>query len=146
MKVGFTGTGVGMTADQKRQLLWYLSGLDLREFHHGDCVGADAEAHEIAQLLDARMIIIHLPDNDSKRAFCMSRYYMPAKPYLERNKDIVDSTDFLLACPRQFAEQTRSGTWATIRYARKQGKPVVIFWPDGTVKNFERLVEPPTPA
>jgi hypothetical protein len=38
----------------------------------------------------------------------------------------------LAACPKG-PEERRSGTWATVRYARKTGKPVVIFWPDGTV-------------
>lgn len=54
------------------------------------------------------------------------------RPPLERNRDVVDASDVLLACPGGMAEEQRSGTWATIRYARKAGKPVVIVWPDGT--------------
>jgi hypothetical protein len=50
-----------------------------------------------------------------------------------RNHDIVDETELLIACPGELAEAVRSGTWATVRYARKLGRPIVIFWPDGSV-------------
>lgn len=32
-------------------------------------------------------------------------------------------------------EEQKTGTWYTIRYARKQNKQIVIFWPDGTITN-----------
>lgn len=53
-------------------------------------------------------------------------------PYLARNCVIVDEADILLACPKGPEEQ-RSGTWATVRYARKQNKRIVIVYPDGTI-------------
>lgn len=44
----------------------------------------------------------------------------PAKPYLERNKDIAnEGIDGLIAAPSGWVEELRSGTWATVRYARK---------------------------
>jgi hypothetical protein len=52
-----------------------------------------------------------------------------AKHPLERNHDIVDQTDFMIAAPFTESEVLRSGTWSTIRYARKQGKEVYIFTP-----------------
>ena len=55
------------------------------------------------------------------------------RPYLSRNKDIVRETDMLIATPAEAEEQRRSGTWSTIRFARKLGKPVFVIWPDGTV-------------
>src|SRR5258706_311318 len=54
---------------------------------------------------------------------------LPAKDYIARNHDIVDDTDILYACP-DGPEKVRSGTWATIRYALKQKKKVVIFHPE----------------
>ena len=39
MKVGFTGTRLGMSQNQKEQFVLKLSELDVHEFHHGDCVG-----------------------------------------------------------------------------------------------------------
>jgi hypothetical protein len=61
----------------------------------------------------------------------------PPKPYLERNRDIVDSTELLIACPKDMTESS-GGTWATVRYARKQKKPIVVVWPDGSVTEENR--------
>jgi hypothetical protein len=58
---------------------------------------------------------------------------MPAKPYLVRNHEIVDDSQVLIAAPKEFTEQLRSGTWATIRYARKIGRTVRIVFPDGSI-------------
>lgn len=116
------------------------------EFHHGDCVGADKEAHEIADALGLT-IIIHPPEDEKKRAFCgrnKSFEHRPPKPYLTRNREIVDECQQLLACPSQLSEITRSGTWMTIRYSRsiRSDKPKhgpehsqdpLILYPDGSV-------------
>ena len=45
--IGFTGTRQGMTAEQKSALRNLLDG-GAGDFHHGDCIGADSEAHGIA--------------------------------------------------------------------------------------------------
>jgi hypothetical protein len=98
------------------------------EFHHGDCVGADAEADDLIAQIGGCKIVIHPPDNPRKRAFKTrypGRIVLPAKPYLMRNHDIVDATDILIAAPKTNEEELRSGTWATIRYAMKQGKEVL---------------------
>ena len=126
MKVGFTGTQVGMSDSQKEKLEVLLKGLNITEFHHGDCIGADAEAHEIANDLGLR-IVIHPPTNSSKRAYCIPNVLLDRKPYIERNHDIVDSCDLLVATPKSANEELRSGTWATIRYARKVNREVRIL-------------------
>lgn len=130
MKTGFTGTQRGMTTAQ-----WQVVGTFLRnshgKLHHGDCVGADAEAHDIALKLGLE-IVIHPPLYDTKRAFC-SGYHeirMP-KPYLSRNKDIVLETEQLIAAPGEEEEQVRSGTWSTVRYARSLKRAISIVLPDG---------------
>ncbi len=56
------------------------------------------------------------------------------KPYLKRNHDIVDESDILIGFPSSEEERLRSGTWATVRYARKTGKRIYIIFPDGKVK------------
>lgn len=103
--------------------------------HHGDCIGADAQAHELA--LDVGLLIaIHPPTVLRHRAFCKgaSQLY-PEKPYMDRNRDIVDMTSELIAAPATMIEEPRgSGTWATIRYARSMKVPVIIVFPDGTAK------------
>ena len=137
MKVGFTGTQHGMTMRQHRQLAAILRGLDVSEFHHGDCIGSDAEAHVIAQSLGIR-VVVHPPENDAKRAFvALSRgtaqrsaedIRVP-RPYLKRNQNIVSACKLLIAAPKQHREQRRSGTWATIRFANRNGVEVVIIVP-----------------
>jgi hypothetical protein len=39
--------------------------------------------------------------------------------YLQRNKDIVNNCNYLIACPYSNKEQLSSGVWSTIRYAKK---------------------------
>lgn len=132
-KVGFTGTRWGMTPHQSSSFLELVKTLNIVEFHHGDCVGADADAHHIIQSNTEAKIVIHPPNNESGRAFCEAECILPKKEYLVRNHDIVNSSDILIATPGECTEQLRSGTWATIRYARKAGKKVYIIVPDGKI-------------
>lgn len=83
-------------------------------------------------------VVIHPPKDESKRAFSIADEVRGAKPYLQRNKDIVDETDVLIATPKGNEEELRSGVWATIRYARKQKKKIVIIFPDGSIKEEEK--------
>ena len=57
---------------------------------------------------------------------------------------IVADADVMLACPPNYEEIKRgSGTWATIKFARKSGKPLAIVYPDGgfMVENWTDLPE-----
>ncbi len=114
MKIGFTGTQNGMTSAQ-RQTLFYLLSNEKGEFHHGDCIGADSDAHDIAESRGLEPII-HPPDIMRKRAFKKANQIRHTKPYLDRNKDIVNETE----------------TWSTIRYARKLKKKITIIYPNGS--------------
>ena len=78
-------------------------------------------------------IVIHPPKYNTMRAFCKSDFILPTKDYLERNQDIVDSCDILIAFPATETEDLRSGTWATIRYARKQNKKIIIINTNGKI-------------
>jgi len=132
MRIGFTGTQKGMWPFQKLKLRYLLTTANAKgynEFAHGDCIGADQMAHDIAIELGYK-IIIHPPINASKRAFCCENAYevKDAKEYLDRNHDIVDSSDVMIATPEQDTEQVRSGTWATIRYAKKKKKKMIIIY------------------
>lgn len=134
MKIGFTGTQRGMTEAQKECVRVLLAAYGLEsEFHHGDCIGADAEAHQLAWIRDIK-VVIHPPKNPNKRAFCQGAWIeREPKNYLSRNHDIVDAASVLIATPGEAEEQLRSGTWATIRYARKRGKRVMLVRPDGSI-------------
>ncbi len=133
MKVGFTGTQQGMTEQQKIRFSRLVQKvLDIDEFHHGDCIGADCEAHDLVEGgFGNAQIIIHPPADCSKRAYCAGAEVRPSRSYIQRNHDIVNEVEKLIATPAG-PEITRSGTWATIRYARKTGIPIYIINPDGT--------------
>jgi hypothetical protein len=141
--IGFTGTQSGMTEAQQATVHRLLLDLGAGAVHHGDCIGADDEADTIARELG---IVIHLhpPTDRTKRAFNVIDVDLyPEKPYLERNRDIIDACEALIAAPKETTETLRSGTWSTVRYARKQGKPVHICWPDGSVSE-EKPNGPPS--
>lgn len=125
MIVGFTGTRRGMNPWQRYLLENALVSLEVTELHHGDCVGSDAQANVVVQYLGLRTVI-HPPTDPKARAFCTYDEAREPCPYLERNHQIVDETDILIAAP-EGPEVVRSGTWATIRYARKLNRHVVIL-------------------
>ena len=138
MKVGFTGTRKGITLYARNKLFSVLRELMGNEFHHGDCIGADASAHTVASALEME-IHIHPPLEARARARTTGDVIYPPEHYLDRNHKIVDATQVLVACPNGVKEELRSGTWATIRYAKKQKKPIVMIYPDGSM---ERLNPP----
>lgn len=126
--VGFTGTQFGLTVPQSLVLADLLTVWE--ELHHGDCLGADAEAAELAKA-GGLWVVAHPPTNPAKRAFAHYDEQRGALPYLVRNQAIVDETRMLIACPTGVTEARRSGTWATVRYARSRGRTVIVIWPEG---------------
>ena len=128
MKIGFTGSRHGMTEAQQEQVKNLISSLGASEFHHGDCVGSDAQAHDVAKQLNLK-IVIHPPSVNKYRAHKSGDECKPAKPYLTRNKEIVKATDLMIACPSSSNATSRSGTWATIRFTQKSGKQIHILYP-----------------
>lgn len=141
--IGFTGTQRGMTKVQ-RDRLWELVQHRQFYFHHGDCVGADAEADEIVRRATGLYgVIMHPCTLADLRAFCTPRYPHdvvrdPKKP-LERDDDIVLESECLIAASKTRGPVLRSGTWATIRRAVAERRPVCVLYPDGGL-NF------PTPG
>jgi hypothetical protein len=74
------------------------------------------------------VVCIHPPDNPRMRGYNRGHLLMKEKPYLERNLDIIENADMLIACPvDKNREEVRSGTWSTIRHARKRGIKVVVM-------------------
>jgi hypothetical protein len=140
--IGFTGTKQGMTSLQKSQIRSIMesyresaSDASIIEFHHGDCIGSDAQADEIAREFGFKMVI-HPPVNPVARAFCDSRGPSELREpleYLARDKQIAWECFILLGTPRSANEEVRSGTWATIRYARKLKRSILIVQPNGVI-------------
>jgi hypothetical protein len=131
--IGFTGTQKGMTTQQEETVLYLLTptASAQEEFHHGDCVGADLQAAEIAHGLGYK-IISHPPINDSRRGWYEHNdVILPPKEYMLRNEDIADASETMIATPSTYGERNHSGTWATIRRARARKRLIYIVWPDG---------------
>jgi hypothetical protein len=100
--------------------------------HNGDCIGSDLNAATIWWAMGGR-VHGHPPENSSKRAFFKFDEVEAPLPYMERNTVIAQMGQFLVATPGESAEQLRSGTWSTIRRARKMGKRVLIVVPSGVI-------------
>jgi hypothetical protein len=137
---GFTGTRNGLTPKATKGLADLLVMLEPRQVSHGDCVGADNTVHYMALGLGIP-IGVRPPIDDRLRGWGSVHntlvYVYPAKPYIQRNHDIVNHTQYLIACPSTMAEVVRSGTWATVRYAGKQNKVVYLVYPDGRLDRRE---------
>jgi hypothetical protein len=133
-RVGFTGSRGEMTDVQHKSLHAALRALpSIVEAHHGDCIGADASFHALCEALRVP-VYIHPPSDGTFRARCQNAFYVaPEKDFLVRNRDIVKATGILLAAPRSEQEVLRSGIWATIRFARKSAKTILLVLPDGTL-------------
>lgn len=140
MIVGFTGTSGGLTPIQASTLQEFLAegtAMEyMRTFHEGDCVGADhSAAYIINNFRKDVQLVVHPPTNPRKRAFFLPEgcQVMPEAPYLERNHNIVAGCSVLVACPAELSEIVRSGTWATVRYARSNGATIYFVFPDGSL-------------
>ena len=134
--IGFTGTQVGPTDSQIAATTRTFVELGMTRLHHGSCIGADAWAHYLARVMGSA-VELHPPSITSKMARCemlSGEVTHRPRPYLDRNHDIVDCSLSLVANPKEEeAEELRSGTWATVRYARRLGRPVRIVRPSGRV-------------
>ena len=140
-RVGVTGARFVMPR-QLTTLYRVLDELNPRELHHGCCVGTDWLAHLWAKSRawdpDKNVIETGWPghDRNGESPHCFQTagegmWVEDPLPYLVRNRLIVRHTDILVACPLNMFEEVRSRTWATVRYARKLGRPVIYCWPNG---------------
>ena len=149
LQLGVTGTSKGMTEAQKVSVTFMLTKmLEMRFYkgvmNNGDCVGADATFFLIwndivinckVNDIEYDMTTVgHIPLRSNARAYLPFTILRKPKPYLERNQAIVDCSSVLIATPYEADEILRSGTWSTIRRARKKGIKIAIVRPDGTVK------------
>lgn len=135
-KIGFTGTRRGMTIEQRKRFIETITKLAVVEFHHGDCTGADAQAHAIVkQYAPSSKIVVHPPIEENRRAFCKGDMEFPCRAYLRRNRDIVNTIDLLIGTPCNDTPVRRgSGTWYTLGYAQKLGVARMIILPSGKVE------------
>ena len=135
--LGVTGTRSGMTDYQRKnmvELISYAIDVGLERggetyFHHGDCVGVDAQAAQIAKDLGC-IVVGHPPVKDNLRAFFDDDETLPVKGYFQRNRDIVESSELLSVVPWQMEWSNTGGTWYTHDYAIKKNKELIVLWPN----------------
>lgn len=143
--VGFTGTRRPLTPTQVETLADLFIELRFTTLHHGDCVGADEIAHRLAEELLHARVEVHPPVDNRHRARCLPRWGVVHEPlpYLDRDDVIVDVSPVLVAAPKEFTElpvggpRRGSGTWYTIRRARRLLRPLALVWLNGVV-TYER--------
>ena len=151
MKIGVTGTRNGMSEIQENKFKTILTNgikflyppLLSDEFHHGDCVGADVQAAQIAKNIGYR-IICHPPIVTELRGYFLSDDYRPPLTYFQRNRNIVDEIDFLFVLPMDNEPKEKGGTWYTFNYALRRNKPVMIIYPEGNSVYYHNPTKEPT--
>jgi predicted Rossmann fold nucleotide-binding protein DprA/Smf involved in DNA uptake len=105
------------------------------QFVTGGCVGVDAE---VARLATTFGVYVHtiIPWDRSRvdpewSAFCDSHELMPeGSSYADRNRRIVAMSDLLVGVaqhPEGHIGSRRSGTWQTLRIARRAGVPTRVI-------------------
>lgn len=123
-----------MTDAQRATLVDILSE-SIGWLHHGCCVGVDEQAHWLAFEMGTGSV--GHPPVDQRLMMSMTDdglqfiHLHDPKPYHDRNRDIVDACELLIAVPEHDREQPKGGTWYTVRYARQVEREHVIIWPDG---------------
>jgi hypothetical protein len=124
----FTGTRSGMTDAQKAEVERLFVELRITTLYHGASIGADEETSLIAQRLgiNVRAFPGNVDADRSKLAHA-DAWERPASP-LARSKAMVRRAHLVIAAP-DGPEKPRSGTWATIRFARGEGKTVHLVEP-----------------
>lgn len=134
MILSFTGTQVGINAWQREQVRKALEFYNPVAVSHGACFGADDEFDIESAARGIHRIIYpsnlrgksQWPERLRARGSCEIKHELPP---LTRNPLIVNESTLLIACPRTNYEVLRSGTWATVRYARKKSIPIILIYP-----------------
>lgn len=146
--IAFTGnSSVGFTDAQRDKFILLVAARTKGkpfEFHHGDCVKADEQAHAIIKKEFAGLATVHIwPGKSARpgklegmRANCFGEgdVMYPEMTFFARNRAMVDISDLLIGIPVADKELYHGGTWYTINYARKVKRDTLIVFPGGVVK------------
>ena len=148
LHIGFSGTRHGMTLLQRRAVYrvfrWYRDNRNAITVHHGSCVGADAEAHDIARMLGLAVALhpgVSADGSSPLRAECAmleGERVWREQHYLKRNQVIAACVGVLVAAPH--GERPSRGTNHAISCAVKLERPVVIVSADGHLQRVYPFV------
>jgi hypothetical protein len=138
-----------MTPWQQDELGKRLVELNCSELINGGCIGADEESILIALQVGVRIFhlypsylkhkqgeVVKVGDSGGQYVTRTLEVFGEVSIKIEkeeapltRNIKIVDESDILIACPKEHVHTLRSGTWATVRYAWKRKKKVIVIPP-----------------
>lgn len=140
VRIGFTGTRWGMSVEQKKAVADLVNELVNRderfEAHHGDCIGADSQFHDIVDVYPRRWIVGHPgpADDVGRQAGRLFDFRHGPLPHMRRNRAIVDISTVMIATPFEDEEQKHGGTWKTIGMTRRACRPLAIVLRAGDVR------------
>ena len=144
----FTGPRASdMTSEQRRSVIELLNKFRPSLINNGCAKGRDQELIEILIAMQLPLLLRLWPADkermDAIRVLTMGKLrteWRAIHDPLKRNRMMVDSAEWLLAVPDTTAPLPNgSGTWYTVKYALKNGCPVVMVWPNGDVQqNYGR--------
>jgi hypothetical protein len=136
--VGYTGTRHGMSQPQKEFVSHALFALCTDPvfrnmsnstfwFHHGDCVGGDDEATNMAREYGYK--IYRHPPTESVHNRALQRFDATDLPYSYsgRNQRIAIRAQTMIAAPAPKSV----GTWNAIKHVRALFKPLLIVHQNG---------------
>jgi len=137
-----TGTRHGGTPYQIASVGWLWSRYGIKELHDGDSIGVDEQLYYLGHAFGAH-ITLHPPTNEKYRAFCglldcvlidpEHTTILPEKGYHARDRDMVDEAEVIVSVQWKPVELDYGGTRYTTDYAREQGKPLALIWPNGHI-------------
>ena len=144
MRYAVTGVSRPLTPREENIVkLAIASYSDVTELTTGAAQGVDTvayyaglESHKTAR---HRVVVPAAPHNIEVATHAAKRGIIDHAPagltlsdaYMARNERMVLYADCLIAFPETITEQLRSGTWATIRRARRAGLNVEMYPLDG---------------
>lgn len=138
MILATTGTRLGPRIDQSNAFRRFVHRFKPDGFVHGGGRGWDVIAHMEVYTAHPDMPFTVFPATEGGSTWNGigwpgDTYKHEPLPALERDGLIVEAAHWLIAVPAQDTEELRSGTWATVRYARKLDFPVYIIRADGKI-------------
>lgn len=133
--VSFTGTAGALSRAERVFIRAVLVRIRADRYVTGGADGVDTTVHFAAAQLwpDAKHLVLAPRAPWSERVASGAQIeFAPegrsvSDAYMRRNDQLVAASPLLVAFPRSGVEKLRSGTWATIRRARKAGLEVRIF-------------------
>lgn len=141
MKIGFIGTKYGMSIEQLEsviELIIPISKQDV-EVHYSNHSTSDAQFHRmVCNFLLCKCIYLHQIEGKQNIDECFENtcnaVILPAMPFYETRKSIIDQCDLLILAPKQDYEcEEHNSVLQALQIAQKKNKDIKIVQYDGLI-------------